>query len=67
MESLLWLVIWLLIIGVIIGLLFWVVSEAPFVPPQFKQIIRFVIVVVAVILLIGFLLQIAPTPSFKLG
>lgn len=39
----------------VVGLLLWAVQELPWIPPQFKQLLRVIIVVFAALVLLGYL------------
>lgn len=59
-------VIYLLIIGVIIGILLWLVAKAPFIPPEGKSIITYVIYFIAALIVIAVLLSFAGVPIVNL-
>ncbi len=57
--------IYLLIAGIILGLLLWLVGKSP-IPEPFKNVITWVIYLVAVLMLINWLLSLIGRPIFVL-
>lgn len=65
-QGLVELVVWLIVVGLIVGLLLFLVAKAPFIPPEWKTWINYVIYFVCVLILINFLLGFAGYPLFTL-
>jgi hypothetical protein len=59
--------IFLVVVGIILGIILWLVDKAPFIPALFKQIITWIVYVVAAIILINFLLGLTGHPIFVAG
>ncbi len=66
MGGLVELVVALIIAGVIFGLLILLVRKAPFIPPEWKSGIEYVIIFVAVLIVINILLGFAGYPLVNL-
>ena len=64
-QGLVELVILLIVLGLIVGLLLFLVAKAPFIPPEWRQWINYVIYFVCVLILINFLLGFAGYPLFQ--
>jgi hypothetical protein len=56
--------LFLIVVGIVLGIILWLIDAAPFIPALFKQIIKYVIYVVAAVILINFLLSIVGHPLF---
>ncbi len=56
-SGVVWLIVYILVAGVIYYLLDLLIEKAPFVPPQFKQIAHYVLLVCAILVAIGLLLN----------
>lgn len=50
-------ILFLIIVGIIIGILLWVISAIPLIPGIIKQVLTWVLYLVAAIILINFLLS----------
>lgn len=57
-------VIYLIILGIIVGILLFLVNRAPFIPPEAKQIIVYVIYFVCAIFIINWLLGFTSSGPF---
>lgn len=66
MQALVDLVVALIVIGLILGILLFLVNRAPFIPPEWKTGIVYVIYFVAAIIIINFLLGLAGYPLITL-
>lgn len=60
------LVVYMIIIGIVFGLLFFLVDRAPFIPPEWKTVIKYVIIFIAVLFLINLLLGLVGHPIITL-
>jgi hypothetical protein len=58
-AALIEIVIRLLILGVVVGVLIWIIDTAPFVPEPLRAIIRWVLIVAAVLIALLWLLPLA--------
>jgi hypothetical protein len=54
--------IYMIVIGIILGLLLWLVSVIPLIPPIVKQVLTWLIYLVAVLVLVNFLLGLTGHP-----
>jgi len=54
----------LVIIGIVLGIILWLVNAAPFIPALFKEVMKWLIYLVAALILINFLLSLAGHPIF---
>ena len=55
-------ILFLIIAGIILGILLWLVSIIPLIPAIFKQVITWIIYLVAALILINFLLSLIGHP-----
>lgn len=60
-------ILFLIVAGIILGILLWIVSIIPLIPAIFKQVITWVIYLVAALILINFLLSLVGHPLFVLN
>lgn len=56
--------IFLVVVAIVLGLVLWLVEKAPFLPAIFKQVLTWLVYLVAVLVLINFLLSLAGRPLF---
>jgi hypothetical protein len=56
-TTVVWVVVYLLVGGAIFGLLSWIIDSAPFMPAGWKPIAKWILLVMAVLVLIGVLLS----------
>jgi drug/metabolite transporter (DMT)-like permease len=59
-------VVSLIVLGIICGLLIFLVRKAPFIPPEWKTGIEYLIYLVVVLIVIGWLLGFVGQPSFNI-
>jgi hypothetical protein len=43
----------LIIVGVVLGIIYWLVGAIPFIPPMFKQVLQWIVILFAALILIG--------------
>lgn len=54
--------IFLLIAGVVLGILYWIIQSAPFLPPLFKQVLGWLVILFGALILINVLLGLVGHP-----
>lgn len=54
----------LIIVGFVLGLFYWLIGVTPVLPGIFKQVLQWLIILIAVLVLVNFLLQLAGQPGF---
>lgn len=65
-EGLVEFVVYLLVIGLIFGILLFIVARAPFIPPEWKNIINWIIYLIGALMVINILLSFAGHPIFNI-
>lgn len=63
-EGVVRMVVTLIVIGIVFGLLYYLVDKAPFIPPEFKTGIKYFLLFVVVLFVIGLLLKMIGYPLF---
>lgn len=58
-------ILFLIIAGIILGILLWLVSVIPLIPAIFKQVLTWVIYLIAALILINFLLSLVGHPFIE--
>ena len=56
--------VFLIIFAVVVGILLWLVKKAPFIEPEFKEIIKYVIYFICALILINWLLGFTSSGSY---
>jgi len=63
-EGVVRMVVTLIVVGIVFGLLYYLVEKAPFIPPEFKTGIKYFLLFVVVLFVIGLLLRMIGYPIF---
>lgn len=56
---------YLIIVGVVLGILYYLIQIAPFLPPLFKQILGWLVILFGALILINVLLGLTGHPIFR--